>query len=134
LNKKKSLFNVKIMLDIILPIQTVSEGNCSEHWSKKNKRHKIQKKKIWICFKTEKPEITLPCQIRLTRIAPRALDYDNLVYSLKWVHDAICDNILPGLAPGRADGDKRFKQTEYFQEKGKPKQYLVRIEIVENCL
>ncbi len=66
--------------------------------------------------------------IFLTRIAPRALDFDNLVYAFKHIRDVIADTLLPGLAAGRADDDKRL-QWQYCQEKGRPKEYAFRISI-----
>ena len=110
----------------ILPIKTVSEANCSEHWTKKAKRHKQQKYFIQLALKKDIKKITLPCRIKLTRISTRSLDYDNLVSSQKWTLDAICDLLIPGLKPGRADTDKRITAS-YFQEKGK--KYSIKIEI-----
>ncbi len=49
---------------------------------------------------------------------------DNLPCSFKWILDAVCDNLLPGLKPGRADGDERIS-VKYDQEKSK--EYGVRI-------
>jgi hypothetical protein len=46
--------------------------------------------------------------------------------SMKWIEDAVCDLLVPGLAPGRADGDKRIT-TQYKQEKGQ--NFGIRIEI-----
>lgn len=72
----------------------------------------------------KKPE--LPCRITLTRIAPRELDFDNLAYCLKNPIDIISDWLIPGLAPGRADGDSRLK-FDLKQEKRKPKEYGLEI-------
>lgn len=102
-----------------LPIKTVSEANCSEHWTIKAKRHKYQKRIIWLwSLQNNIKAITLPVTIRLTRLAPgNGLDEeDNLRMAFKWIKDYVADQILPGLAPGRADGDKRIKW-EYAQEK-----------------
>lgn len=114
-----------------IDLKTVSEANSSEHWTKKAKRHRLQKMKIKAALLQERPHIQLPCAIHLTRIAPRTLDVDdNLPMAFKFIKDAIADYIIPGQAPGRADDCKsivwRFKQ-----EKGQPKQMGVRIEIIE---
>ena len=106
------------ILEITLPIHTVSEANISEHWTKKKKRHDIQKKAIWIYFKKEKPEISLPCRIKLTRIGKRKLDDDNLPVSMKWIRDEISSCLIPGKLPGRADDDKRISFC-YDQKIGK---------------
>lgn len=72
--------------------------------------------------------IKLPVKITITRIAPRKLDFDNLVMSQKFVLDSIADQIFPGLRPGRADGDPRILPVTYLQEKGAPKFYATRVQ------
>jgi hypothetical protein len=112
-----------------LPIKTASEANSSEHWAVKAKRHKIQKKWIKAIFLKERPHISLPACIKLTRITPRSLDKDeNLPMAFKYIKDYIADQIIPGLAPGRADDSKELTW-EYDQEKGNQREYAVRIEI-----
>ena len=66
---------------------------------------------------TEQRSVALPCRICLTRIGLRPLDFDNLVYSFKYIRDEVADLIIPGLARGRADGDKRI-EWDYKQEIG----------------
>lgn len=110
-------------------IKTISEGNCSECRWVKQKRHKKQKRDIKKIFLVEKPNISLPCKVTLTRIAPGTLDaHDNLPMSMKWIVDSIADYIIPNQAAGQADDSKLIKW-EYRQEKGKPREYAVRIEI-----
>lgn len=92
----------------MIPIKTVSEANCSEHWTQKHKRHKNQKLKIKLYLLHQIKNIKLPCIIKLTRVGKRKLDDDNLPPSLKYVRDAIADLIFPGLAAGQADNDKRL--------------------------
>ncbi len=112
-----------------LPIKTVSEQNMQrEHWAVKAKRHRTQKN--WVAMRwlqNDTDLLSLPIHIKLTRISPRKLDYDNLCCSQKFVFDALCECFIPGLAPGRADSDPRIT-VEYHQEKGKPKEYGVKIE------
>lgn len=115
------------ILDITLPIKTVSEANCSEHWTKKHKRHKLQKKHVKLAFLVYKPKITLPCLIRLIRISPRSLDSkDNLPMAFKYIADSVADYIHPGLQAGRADDDENIKW-DFGQEKGSPQS--IRIEV-----
>ena len=114
-----------------LPIKTVSEANSNEHWTRKKKRHDIQKLyiRLW-ATKNNIGATTLPAIIKLTRVAPRELDCEeNLPMSFKWIKDYIADQLIPGQAAGRADGDKRIKW-DYFQEKGEPKEYAIKIEII----
>lgn len=53
---------------------------------------------------------------------------DNLPMSFKWVKDAIADILIPGKAAGRAD-DSCLLKWEFDQEKGKPKEKSMRVEI-----
>ena len=71
----------------------------------------------------------LPCTIKLTRVAPRALDSDNLQGAFKNIRDYIANNLLPGQPIGRADNSP-YLMWEYGQEKGKPKVYQIIIEIL----
>lgn len=113
---------------IVIPIRIVSESNLREHWSTKNKRHNKHALAIRFMIRQVTSEIPLPCSIMMTRVAPRFLDDDNLRGALKHARDTIADILIPGLAKGRADGDPRLK-FEYGQEKGKPRQYALKIEI-----
>ena len=122
---------MKKIADWKIYIKTVSEANCSEHWSKKSKRHSLQKKAVVWKWLQERPEFDPPCTIILSRIAPRVLDFDNLVSSFKWIKDSIADRINPGLAPGRADDDSRISW-DYKQERGVSKEYAVKIQIFIN--
>lgn len=109
-----------------IPIRIVSSANLVEHWAKKYKREHEQREILGIYIRPLLDKISLPVKITLIRIAPRALDDDNLAYSLKSHRDHICHLIRPGLAPGRADGD-RLIQVKYMQNKGKPKEYALKI-------
>ena len=107
-----------------------SAANTSLHWTKKMKWVIRQRNILCIYYKKATYDIQpiLPCTVKMIRIAPRSLDYDNAVYSFKSYRDAISDELIPGFARGRADDDNRIKW-EYGQEKGKPKEYAIRIEI-----
>ncbi len=104
------------VFDHVLPIKTVSESNCTEHWMKKSKRHKLQKTQVGWALKCDKPTVKIPCLIKLIRLTARELDGDNLQMAFKWIRDAVADYIHPGLQAGRADDDKAIKW-EYDQEK-----------------
>lgn len=115
-----------------LPIKIANEANSSEHWTKKSKRHKIQKRRIKQQFLIDKPPICPPCKCIITRIAPKALDsHDNLRYSLKWAVDSIAENLTGDFVPGRADGNAEITW-EYKQEKGKIKEYGLRIQLIKD--
>lgn len=63
-----------------------------------------------------------PLVVELTRIAPRPLDTDNLSSAFKGHRDAIAALL------GVDDRDPRVSWT-YSQEKGKPKEYAVRVTV-----
>ena len=112
---------------LTLPIKTVSEGNCSEHWTKKSKRHKSQQKHIWIAWQPIKKIVALPCVITLTRYAPGTLDkQDNLPYSMKWIVDAIAAEITGDYRYGRADSTDLI---DWFYAQEKSSFYAIKISI-----
>lgn len=105
---------------ITLPIRTVSELNCSDHWTKKHQRHRLQQKTVALVLNPVRDKIPLPCHIHLTRYAPRKLDkHDNLPSSMKFLLDACCAIITRDFRPGRADDDERisisYDQIQSFQ-------------------
>ena len=97
----------------------------ANHPVAQRKRNRIQAAAVKEVWKCEPRNIQLPCKVTLISISEREKDFDNFVYSMKFFRDAIADLILPGMPPGRADGDKRITW-DYKQEKGS---YGVRIEI-----
>ena len=124
-------YNKQEIINWVLPIDTVSESNISEHWSKRGKRHRTQRQIIWIQWRNNEERfqnVKTPCIIRITRISPRQLDDDNLRGACKSTRDGIADCIVPGRAPGRSDNVEGMT-FEYHQEKGKPKEKAIRIQI-----
>lgn len=113
---------------VIYPERIVSTSNLREHWSKRAKRAKAQRKLAWGCLvealhHCKNPE--LPCAVTLIRIAPRQLDgHDNLSAGFKATVDGVADFL------DIKDNDSRVTW-RYEQRKGKPKQYAVQIEIKE---
>lgn len=115
-----------------IPAKTVSEANKGgEHWTKKSRRHKTQKTLVKVAFMENNFRFNLPVIITLTRISPRNLDeHDNLRVSLKYIADAVSENILCDFRPGRSDDSKEITW-QYDQKKGMVKQYAVEIKIEE---
>ncbi|MBE0568400.1 MAG: hypothetical protein IH577_01830 [Deltaproteobacteria bacterium] len=64
--------------------------------------------------------------VTLTRIAPRALDTDNLASGLKAIRDGVADAL-------EIDDGSSLIEWRYAQEKGKPGEYAVRVEIQETA-
>ena len=120
------------MITLLLPIKTVSEANQSrcEHWGAKTRRKNSQKSMVKIGLYNFRKQIKgyEEYTVTPTRIAPspqgQTLDGDNLQRSMKAVRDQVAEEI------GLDDGSQRITW-RYAQEKGKPKEYAVRIEIEE---
>lgn len=112
------------MIDVLLPIRTWSEANLRIHWGKRARRAKKQREAARLLVRAARPALPVSgaITITLTRIAPRALDTDNLAVGLKAVRDGVAD------ALGLDDGSSRLTW-RYAQEKGKAREYAVRVEI-----
>lgn len=109
------------MIEIRVPIRLVSEANNTDHWRVKHKRKKKIKELLDLYWPKDF-DVVLPCTIELIRVAPRRLDFDNLVNSMKGVRDYCADKLSPGLQAGRADDDERMTW-RYSQERGNPREY-----------
>jgi len=113
---------------LTLPVKTVSEANCFEHWSKKSRRHKLQQSKVALALKPIRNHVKLPCSIKLTRFASRKLDkHDNLPMSLKYIVDAICAIITGDYRAGKADDNEEIS-ISYDQVQSKISYVTVLIE------
>jgi len=111
---------------IKIPIKVISEANTWDgHWIKKYKRKKAQN--IWLHVAMKGIDLKGVNKVTLTRIGPRKMDTDNLLFSLKNIRDSIADKINPGLARGQADNENLITW-QYRQEKGEPKEYALKIE------
>lgn len=96
-------------LVITLPLRTVSEANNTDHWTKKQKRHRMQQKVVAMALNSVKHLVNWPCHMHLTRFSPGKLNkHDNLPMSLKYIVDACCAIISGDFRPGRADDDERL--------------------------
>lgn len=101
------------MIELYLPIRTVSEANAREHWAAKAHRAAAQRGSArLLLLGAGRRWPTKPTAIALTRIGPRDLDDDNLARSLKAVRDGIAD------ALGISDGDTAIAWT-YSQRRGR---------------
>lgn len=107
-----------------IPMVLPSNANLREHWAQKAKRNRDQRGVVKLtCTPTFMSNgVALPVCVRLTRIAPRQLDGDNLVSCFKAVRDGVAD------ALGVDDRDARVRWS-YNQERGQPKQHALRIEV-----
>ncbi len=100
-----------------LPLRIESVANRREHWSKRAQRTRSHRFAALAV-----PVHPLPCVVTLTRVAPRALDGDNLQSGFKALRDGIADRL------GVADNDPRV-EWRYDQVRGRAKEYAVRVRI-----
>lgn len=105
-----------------LPLRTTTESNAKGSWRPKAERAKIQRTYARDVVRTQLPRV--PCTIEMVRIAPVALDDDNLPSALKHVRDGIAD------ALGLDDRDKRLKFTCSEKSRGRG-DYAVEVTITE---
>ena len=105
----------------IVPLRTVSESNQREHWSRRAERARGHRLTAALVVRSQRLP-ALPVVVMLTRIAPRALDDDNLRGALKAVRDGVAD------ALGVDDRDPRVTWA-YGQAKGAPRAYGVQIAV-----
>lgn len=107
---------------VLIPIRIESEANKRGHWAVKARRAKAARGSAFLAMRAAKVPLQLPVTITLTRIAPRALDDDNLRAGFKALRDGIAD--WYGL-------DDRSPQIrwEYGQRKGQPKEYAAEVAV-----
>ena len=110
------------MIAVYLPLRTVSTLNAREHWSKRARRAAEHRGVTHMALTARLRGIALPVVVTLTRIAPRALDGDNL--------QASCKNVRDGVADALGVDDRTPLVTwVYLQRRGKPREYGVEITI-----
>lgn len=110
------------MIDVLLPIRLVSEANAHAHWRLRQRRAKVQRTATALALRGAVRAIVLPVVVTITRIAPRALDDDNLSGAAKHVRDGIAD------ALGIDDRDPCVTW-KIEQARGGKGEYAVRIQI-----
>lgn len=97
--------------------------NSRGHYLVKARRTKRERQTAhWLLLDAKRPP--LPVVVHMVRVAPRRIDEDdNLPGMFKAMRDGVAD------AYGIADNDKTKIRFTYDQERGKPHQYSVRIEV-----
>jgi hypothetical protein len=110
-------------------LRLVSSTNAREHWAVKAKRVKHQRGTVALLLRSKALVTGAALDsfhhvVCVVRIAPRPLDgHDNLRESAKACVDGIADWL------GVKDNDPRVSW-EYGQERGKVREYAVRVEIL----
>lgn len=113
------------MLQVKLPIRTVSTTNQRWNWRARNRMAKAQRTPVGLVVKAmlARDPQRLPVYVTLVRIAPRQLDDDNLRGALKSIRDGVAD------AFGLDDRDSSLRWL-YDQRPGGVREYAVEISIV----
>jgi crossover junction endodeoxyribonuclease RusA len=107
-------------LTVTIPTRTQSLSNVRWHWAKKAGYVKAQRTEAFVECRNARLHVEKGWHITLTRIAPRRLDDGNLGAALKAIQDGVADAV--GV-------DDRHIHWTYEQEKGKPGEYGVRVEV-----
>jgi hypothetical protein len=109
------------VIDILIPMRLPSAANLREHWAVKAKRVKAQRVAVRM-YLGGTPRPAFPVVVTLTRIAPRALDDDNLRSAWKGPRDQVATFLgVPDNHPGI--------RWDYAQERRGPKVYAIRIQV-----
>lgn len=105
-------------MSFVVPIETKSTSNLREHHMARARRVKHERGAVTLRMpRWEGPPLLV---VRLTRVAPRRLDDDNLRGALKAVRDAVAARL-------RIDDASPLVSWDYAQEKGEAS---VRVDIM----
>lgn len=86
-------------LVVVEGVLVESEANRREHWGKRDRRRAKQQLAVTTAWRTQKPEVRLPCVVTLCAYRPRLLDDDNLVGGFKWIRDSVARLLGCGDSP-----------------------------------
>lgn len=117
------------MITVEIPgLKLASEANDHHFWRGRHTRSKEQRGLVMVVLRARlsRADVVFPIKVTITRIAPRALDTDNLAGSAKHVRDAIAEWL--GVDDGVAERDNRVLWV-VEQRQGKPRFVGVEIRI-----
>ena len=106
----------------------INFANQSHHWSKKKRIKETLYFEFYYPNTIPLKRIELPVVVKIIRIAPKPFDQDNYIYNCKCIRDFISWIFFPDKAYGHGDSSKDITW-QYCQEKGKPKQHALKIQI-----
>jgi hypothetical protein len=112
---------------IAIPLKLGAALNARVHWTARAKRAKTERAIVRVALGCHRRPMlsgdTPPTTCTLTRIAPRALDDDNLAGAFKSIRDEVA------FFWGVDDGPKGPIAWHYAQRKGEAKQYGIEIKL-----
>ncbi len=106
---------------VTIPLRLPSAANLREHWRVRATRVRTQRDAVTM-YLGGRARPAFPVVVTLTRIAPRALDSDNLQSAMKGTRDSVASWL------GTPDNDPRIRW-EYAQRSGGVRVYAVEIRI-----
>lgn len=109
-------------MKITIPMRTKSEANQREHWRAKAARVAKQRALVELAFRAAYTRQPFPLLITMMRVAPCALDDDNLAGSMKATRDSVASVL------GIDDRDPRVSW-RVAQRRGAVREYAVEIEV-----
>lgn len=111
-------------LELSLDLRTVSALNAREHWAVRTRRVRREREAVYVALLDHRGARAwrrgwkrTPLIVTLTRVGPRAIDFDNAISGLKGVRDELAAWL------GVDDGDELVRW-RYETAKGK---YAVRV-------
>lgn len=114
------------MTTITISIEGMRLGaalNARVHWTRRAARAKKERAIVAVALRQRVGQDDVPTICTLARVAPRALDDDNLQGAFKAIRDEVAAFF------GVDDGPKGPIAWRYEQRKGAPKQYAVEIRL-----
>lgn len=108
-------------MTLLLSLRLPSAANLREHWRVRHKRIKAQRQLV-AAYLAGRPVPALPVVVTLERIAPRALDSDNLQGAFKGVRDEVARWL------GVADNHPEVRW-DYSQRRGGVGEYAVGVRV-----
>jgi len=111
------------MIEVEIDVKLVSIANLRLHWAAKARVAKSYRAKAYKALSAVAAPPVPPCTIVLTRVAPRALDGDNLQSAFKAVRDGVADWL------GVDDGNTQL-DWQYKQRSDGVKTYKVEVEVI----
>jgi hypothetical protein len=109
------------MISVEIPMPVPSLANMRGHWSKKARIVKRQRAVVAMALRAKAFwNVNCRCRVTLVRVAPRQLDGDNCIASMKAIQDGVADWL-------GVDDRSPVVAWAYQQERGRPKYQAVRI-------
>lgn len=117
------------LLSEFIPGLVVRSPNVRCHWGVRHRLNKRHAAALAVLARHGRPDINGGLAVTLTRVGGKTMDGDNLAGAFKKCRDEVAAWLIPGLPPGKADGDPRltFQYSQRPRRRGEPAGVLVEI-------